>query len=228
MYRKHIYWVDDPEEAEAVIKSRGIDVFRVKKAVCIPLAENFELGVIPPETWSEYQFCRRQYSWYHQSQYAGMTLIISSIELPGIRAASKLLITDYPQLTPPDPGLRDIEDLAGHPEFKKMTPPAWNRINDAESSTWFKVMKIEGIEPDALLEYHSANHANFIHPKFFIKNSDGPTPCSIGPTSRVCSSCLELFNIIGSAYDRKLVIPCPGAVRFAGLKKNKYYKVVTL
>ena len=32
--------------------------------------------------------------------------------------------------------------------------------------------------------------------------------------------------IIGSQFKKKLVVPCPGAVLFAGMAPNRYYEVV--
>ena len=55
---------------------------------------------------------------------------------------------------------------------------------------------------------HCANHANFIEPEYYIKDEE-PIPYSIGKTTHICSACLEFFNIIGSKWKKKLVVPCP-------------------
>jgi hypothetical protein len=86
-------------------------------------------------------------------------------------------------------------------------------------------MGIRGITYDELFIYHCANHANFLDPEFFIESIDGPIPYSIGSTKQVCSACLEFFNIIGEEFKKKFVIPCPGAVLFAGMVVNQYYLI---
>jgi hypothetical protein len=50
----------------------------------------------------------------------------------------------------------------------------------------------------------------------------------IGKTKEVCSACLEFFNIIGGNFRKKFVVPCPGAVLFAGMSVNQYYQVETI
>jgi hypothetical protein len=77
-----------------------------------------------------------------------------------------------------------------------------------------------------LFAWHCANHANFIEPIYYLETDQGPAPYSIARTKFVCSACLELFNIIGADWKRKLVVPCPGAALFAGMATNRYYEVV--
>ncbi len=62
----------------------------------------------------------------------------------------------------------------------------------------------------------------------FIDSEEGPVPYSIGTTKQVCSACLEFFNIIGANFRKKLVVPCPGAVLYAGMSVNTYYEVKTI
>lgn len=52
------------------------------------------------------------------------------------------------------------------------------------------------------------------------------TPLSKRISNGICSACLEFFNIIGSRLVKKLVVPGPGAVLFAGMAPNRYYEVV--
>jgi len=75
---------------------------------------------------------------------------------------------------------------------------------------------------------HCANHANFIEPRFFYKSDiNGISPYTIDHTKRICSACLEFYNIIGEYFKKKYVVPCPGSVLFAGMKVNSYYEVET-
>ncbi|MEJ2522914.1 MAG: hypothetical protein P8080_08555, partial [Gammaproteobacteria bacterium] len=52
-------------------------------------------------------------------------------------------------------------------------------------------------------------------------------PYSIGRTGEICSACLEFFNVIGGRFRNKLVVPCPGAVIYAGLPVNRYIEVLS-
>ena len=83
----------------------------------------------------------------------------------------------------------------------------------------------EPFDFDKIFMSHSANHANFLDPKFFVQLNGAPAPYSIADSLRVCSSCLELFNILGGQWPVKYVIPCIGAVQFAHLPLNRYLRV---
>jgi hypothetical protein len=72
---------------------------------------------------------------------------------------------------------------------------------------------------------HSANHSNFLDPKFFIKLDGLIVPYSIADSLHVCSSCLEFFNVLGSEWLVKYVVPCIGAVLFGRLPIDRYFKV---
>ncbi len=71
-----------------------------------------------------------------------------------------------------------------------------------------------------------ANHSNFIDPRYYLEEEGKIIPYSISPHSiEVCSSCAEYFDIVGSKYKTKLVVPCVGAVLYAGMAADRYYKV---
>jgi hypothetical protein len=78
---------------------------------------------------------------------------------------------------------------------------------------------------DFLYLSHTANHANFIKPHFFIQENQSIIPYSIDRSAHLCSCCLELFQVLGTQYQKKLVAPCPGATIFARLKPNRYLLV---
>lgn len=69
------------------------------------------------------------------------------------------------------------------------------------------------------------NHANFINPHFFVEDEGGVIPYSIDKSAHLCSCCVELFQVLGGEFHRKLVAPCPGATIFARLKPNRYLLV---
>ena len=72
---------------------------------------------------------------------------------------------------------------------------------------------------------HTANHGNFINPHFFIEDGGSVIPYSIDRSAHLCSSCVELFNILGVQFKKKLVAPCPGASLFARLEPDAYLLV---
>jgi hypothetical protein len=59
-----------------------------------------------------------------------------------------------------------------------------------------------------------------------LANQNGiMAPYSIADSIHVCSSCLEFFNILGSQWPVKYVVPCIGAVQFARLSMDHYFEV---
>jgi hypothetical protein len=78
---------------------------------------------------------------------------------------------------------------------------------------------------DFLYLSHTANHANFIKPQFFIQDSEEIVPYSIDKSAHLCSCCIELFGVLGGEYKKKLVSPCPGATIFARLEPDRYLLV---
>lgn len=233
MYRKHVYWLT-PEQTARIrhdLAADGRDVFVVRKAVCIPLSEQTDIGLIPPEAWAEYQLCRRQLSWYAGSRFAGRTLLVSSSSLVDFGLVPEVIIQEAPEFVPPRfPRREDLPALIRSPKYRLSRPPGWNLSDPADRNTlqnWLKVMGRAEADLDELFLVHSANHANFLEPDYFVTTENGPAPYSVGRTAEVCSSCLEFFNIIGAESPEKLVRPCPGAVLFARLTADRYYRVFT-
>ncbi|MBU2549996.1 MAG: hypothetical protein KKB20_16410 [Proteobacteria bacterium] len=230
---KYVYWLP-PAEARRLgrrLETEGLDVFEVNKAVCIPLSEKHEVALVPPNAWSEYRFCRRQLSWYQGSPFRGLTLLVSTIEPPGAGLRPETVIRARTDFKPPRlPGADDLPGLTARPGYRRSRPKAWEDIHSedpAQLEQWLKVMGLSDIRFEDLFRYHCANHANFIDPVWHVGSGNGKEPYSIAGTARVCSACLEFYNLIGRNWPRKWVVPCPGAVRFAGLAGNVYYEVVS-
>jgi len=78
---------------------------------------------------------------------------------------------------------------------------------------------------DSLFLTHTATHANFINPRFFIESDSHIIPYSIDRSANLCSCCLELFQIVGERWRKKLIAPCAGAVIFSRLPKDRYLLV---
>lgn len=232
-YMRFTYWMGKSKfnELQNILNKKNVEIYETKKAVCLPLSKSIEIGYVAPHAWSNFDICRRQLSWYENSRYTGQFLVISQSNLYsyGIDLKPSTVISKVSRPKKNEaPTKEKINQLAQKEIFKKLCPTLFKDIGNVEDnikSRWLKVMGIRGITYDELFIYHCANHANFLEPEYFIESPEGPVPYSIGPTKQVCSACLEFFNIIGEKFKRKWVIPCPGAVLFAGMVVNQYYLV---
>jgi hypothetical protein len=228
-YRKHVYWLS--EEKFAVIKrdleASGIEPHRAKKAVCVPLAWDIEVGYVPAGSWDRYGLCKRQLSWHAQSPYAGKVLLVSSRPIDGLEPTC--VITERKRFKPPRlPNEGEKQALLERPSYKDSRPQVWEDIaaeGPEQQERWMRVMGIRGKTFAELFIGHCATHANFIAPHFYVEEDGLRVPYSLGKTLEICSACLEYYGIIGDQHRRKLVVPCPGAVLFAGLAVNRYYEV---
>jgi len=236
MYEKYSYWMSlpDVEQVRETADKMGIKVFNAKKAVCVPLSRKIRLGIVDPGTWSSFDICKRQLSWYGVSQHGGQFLVISDVALTeyGIEAQPETIITESTFKPDSVPGKDQsaIERLSRHPLFVKACPETFCDIGGMDTDQqdrWMKIMGVRGISYEDLFVIHCANHSNFITPEYYTETTDGIAPYSIGKTNRSCSACLQFFNIIGKKFKTKYVVPCPGAVLFAGLRVNRYYKVTS-
>jgi hypothetical protein len=201
-----------------------------KKAVCVPLSKKIEIGFVPRDGWNKYALCRRQLTWFSPAvRYYGQILVISSRRIEEIDADPDVIICERKLKRPKPPDRTQQLCLIERESYQTVRPEAWEEIGEEDSELqerWLKVMGVRGITYKELFITHCANHANFIEPAHFIEEGNGPVPYSIAKTTHICSACLEFFNIIGSQFKKKLVIPCPGAVLFAGMAPNRYYEVV--
>ena len=140
------------------------------------------------------------------------------------------IITRDSKFRPPGlPGREEQLALIRRKSYQDARPPEWENIDDDDPEfhdMWLKMVEVRGSSYEELFITHCANHANFIEPVYFIEEQDGPVPFSINRSSYICSTCLEFFNIIGHRFKKKLVVPCPGAVLFAGMAPNRYYEVI--
>jgi len=201
-----------------------------RKAICVPLARSIEIGFVPRDGWERYSLCRRQLSWFNDScPYYGQVLVVSSKRIDEIDREPAVVIRECkfrPAGLPDRSGqLRLIE----RDSYRKVRPEAWEDIDGEDPDVqerWLKIMGIRGVSYRELFTTHCANHANFIEPVHFVTEDGQAVPYSIARTTHVCSACLEFFNILGSRFRKKRVVPCPGAVLFAGMAPNRYYEVM--
>jgi len=214
----------EQELREELIKGK-IKVKKGKSLMCPGLDEISKVISVGPEVWDG--TCHRQGSWYRESEKNGQYLIISSLELSDFESHKEAIITKSDFSPPVLATVNEMEEMVKDEEFKPLIPQDWNIISDLEKRIWIRWARRSGSDADwaTLFLTHTANHANFIKPRFFIEENGQRIPYSIHISANLCSCCLELFQVIGDNYPKKLVSPCAGAVIFSRLPKDKYLLV---
>jgi len=193
--------------------------------MCPGLDEISKIISVGPEVWDG--TCHRQGSWYRESKKRGQYLIISSLELDDFEPYKEAIITRS-DFSPPFLATVDqMQEMVKDEDFKPLIPYDWNIISDLEKRIWIRWARRSGSNADwdTLFLTHTANHANFIKPRFFIEEHGQKIPYSIHTSANLCSCCLELFQVIDGNYAKKFVSPCAGAVIFSRLPKDKYLLV---
>jgi hypothetical protein len=194
---------------------------------CRVLRASRQVSYVSPPAW--YGFCRRRTSWYWESEKAGQHLIVSNTPLDHLYIGNPIVLSESSFEPDRLPSSDEIAQLVKSQEYQKRKPKAWDQVELIDKDfyqTWFeRHRENEPFDFDKIFMSHSANHANFLDPKFFVKLNGAPAPYSIADTLRVCSSCLEFFNILGGQWKIKYVTPCIGAVMFARLPADRYLEV---
>lgn len=228
VFMKHIYWLTKEDEARLreELAGQGIEMVSAKGVVCRPLDGVDEISSVAPEVWN--QTCSRQGSWYRASEKNGLYLVISSSELVGYEDKKAATITESDFDPPRLARLEEKKAMIRDPQFAGQVPSQWKEANDTEKRIflrWARRLGSEAKNFEDLHLSHTANHANFIRPHFFVKEKERIIPYSIDRTAHLCSCCLELFQVLGTQYEKKLVAPCPGATIFGRRKPNRYLLV---
>ena len=206
--------------------SQHLKVMPAKGVPCKPLNKNNMISVIEPEDWNK--VCARQGSWYRSSKKSGLYLVVSSVELKGYEEKKESFITLSDFILTESITVKEKEEMAENPEFLESVPREWKEIEEMEKKITLKWARRFGSKVkdyDLLFLSHTANHSNFITPRFYIKHNQEIIPYSIDKSANLCSCCLELFQIIGCGFSKKLVSPCTGAVLYARLKPDQYMMV---
>lgn len=227
-YIKHVYWLNGEEEdrLRRELINRNIRLKSAKGIVCTPLDVVNKISSVAPSVWSD--TCKRQGSWYRRSGKNGLYLIVSSFPLEDYRDKRQAVITESDFVPPRLATVEDKEALLRTPLLKKKIPPEWAHIEELEKRIYLRWAGRLGSHVERygfLYLSHTANHANFITPRFFVRDGKGIIPYSIDRSAHLCSCCAELFQILGGEYPKKLVAPCPGATIFARLKPDRYLLV---
>jgi len=228
-YEKFCYW-SNQKELEGIrenLKHGEITMVEEAHIPCRALRSSLEIGLVLPSAWQG--FCNRRTSWYGSSEKAGRFLVVSNRPLPISGHGHSILIRESNFKPDRLPVFEEIREMAKSRSFQKKKPSIWDKIDPSEKvfyRRWFE--RFGGKEPfdfEEMLMYHSANHANFLDPRFFILLEAGKAPYSIADSLHTCSSCLEFFNILGGEWPLKYVTACSGAVRYARLPQDQYFSV---
>jgi hypothetical protein len=228
-YEKFCYWLNQ-KELEGIRENLEHGKITVPEEAHIPcraLRSSLEIGLVLPSAWQG--FCKRRTSWYGSSKKAGRFLVVSNRPLPISGDGHSILIRESNFKPDHLPVYEEIREMAKSGSFQKKKPSIWDKIDPSEKDfyrRWFE--RFGGKEPsdfEEMLTYHSANHANFLDPRFFILLEAGKAPYSIADSLHTCSSCLEFFNILGGEWPLKYVTACSGAVQFARLPRDQYFSV---
>ena len=227
-YEKFTYWLagSEVERLSEALLERNIRIKTAKSVVCTPLDILNKISVVKPETWNE--LCGRQGSWYRESDRAGRYLVVSSFDLSEFGYHLNTRIQPSRFRLPRVAATEELEQLVSSEAYRSAVPEEWSRVSERERRRWLSWLGKAGIhEPfEQLFLNHSANHSNFLAPAFYLEEQGDVVPYSIAPSSHLCSCCLELYNVIGTRFTKKLVSPCLGAVTFARLQANRYLQVV--
>ena len=211
------------------LEEKEIELLDEARIPCRVLRESINIAFLAPPAWNG--FCKRRTSWFRKSKMAGKFLIVSSspLDLPDLENPIIVVESNFK----PDrfPSCEEISQLIQSKEYQTRKPPEWDKPDPLERDfyqRWFERNRVnEPFDFEKILMSHSANHANFLDPKYSINLNGSIVPYSIADSIHVCSSCLEFFNILGDQWPVKYVLPCIGAVKFAGLPMDHYFEVKT-
>jgi hypothetical protein len=230
VYHKFCFWVDlgGLKKVRNTFEKKGIQLEDEARIPCRLLKASREIGYLAPPVWSG-GFCKRRTSWYRKSDETGKFLVVSSVPLDHLDIGNPIIITELDFNPERFPSPEEIIQLMKSREFHTRKPHEWDKVDPVEKEfyqRWHERYRPDTpFDFDEIFSYHSANHANFIDPEFFIRLNDRKVPYSIADSIHVCSSCLEFFNIIGEQWPVKYVVPCIGAVQFAHLPMDRYFEV---
>jgi len=227
-YIKHVYWITGEEERKLrdELMAQGRKLKSAKGIVCTPLDPVNKIASVAPEVWDD--TCSRQGSWYRHSKKNGLYLVISSFELEDYRDKREAVITVSDFVPPRLATDEDKKALVQDPCLREGMPAEWRHVENIEKRIYLRWARRLGSKVenyDFLYLSHTANHANFIHPRLFVEDGKDIIPYSIDRSAHLCSCCLELFQVLGARYQKKMVAPCPGATIFARLKPDRYLQV---
>jgi hypothetical protein len=226
--RRFAYWIDRNELGaleEALRGERGVRLTPVKSIPCRGFHELMDVSYVAPGEWDK--VCRRQGGWYRGSSRCGQYLALAPYPLDQLSHRVEALI-EPSEFRPPR--LPDVEEVAALARTAAGdTPDGWDDPDERERAYWDRLLARtgSGLRLEDVLAFHTANHMNFVAPRFYTESEESPRPIpySIGDTAHVCSACVELFGILGAGFPVRYVVPCPGFVAYCGAPADAYLRV---
>ena len=230
-YSKNIYWLPHSEfvKFESDVKSTELELKPARKTSCGTLnAKGKSVRYASPKIFNG--LCKRQGSWYRESNKAGSYLVVSEEKLPEKYNQFLDAIITGTDFSPQSlPGQSGIQRLVDSKEYQNQRPDDWENKTFKEALMYKIMFTLTGFWGfgDNINKHwnnHRANHANFLTHQYTTNIDDESIPYSVTDNDGVCSSCVEFFNIIDQD-SRKMVKACPGAVYFSSVEAKKYYDV---
>jgi hypothetical protein len=228
-YKKFCYWIDSHglKRVREDIEQKGEELDDETRIPCRVLRSSKDIGYLVPPAWDG--FCKRRTSWYRKSNKAGKFLVVSNTSLDHLDIGNPIIIKESNFKPEHLPSYEEVLQLIKSEKYQDLKPDVWEKVDPLDKEfyqRWYERHQPQELfDFDKIFEHHSANHANFIDPKFLTQRDGIKAPYSIADSIHVCSSCLEFFNILGEQWSVKYVVPCIGAVQFAHLPLNRYFEV---
>jgi len=228
-YKKLCYWFDSHnlKKVRENIEQKGEELDDEVRIPCRVLRLSKDIGYLAPPAWDG--FCNRRTSWYRRSNKAGRFLVVSNTSLDHLDIGNPIIIEESNFKPAYLPSYEEVLQLVKSEEYQRLKPDVWEKIDPLDKEffrRWFERHRPKELfDFDKIFAHHSANHANFIDPKFSLNTNREEAPYSISDSIHVCSSCLEFFNILGEQWPIKYVVPCIGAVQFGHLPMDQYFEV---
>ena len=230
-FTRYLYWFDKDQldQIKSTLKQQGIKIGRALKTPCEVLkARDNKVFVAAPEVWNV--LCKRQGSWYRESDKLGQYMLMSEQRLPAKfdqYLEAELSESDF---QPSDlPAKQELKQLVEDAAYQDNKPVEWENKGIKDSLLFKSFFTITGFwgwgdNLNKVWLNHRANHANFLAKRFTTQIDGEAVPYTVSENDSVCSSCVEFFNVLEKGQ-RKLVRSCPGAITFGGVKRKVYYDV---
>jgi hypothetical protein len=230
-WQLYIYWIGEADLswARETLAVLGMRVKDVKITPCQTMKASADTVLVASPAVFD-GICRRQGSWYRASHRSNQTLLVSGTRLEGGLETFLDAVVSETDFAPANfPSEEVIVALAETSDYQMNKPPEWELIGLKDAIKQKVLFTLTGFwkRGDSLKKHwpkQCASHANFLASRFTTELDGEDVPYSVSNSVGICSSCVESFNII-TQDSRKLVAPCPGAVRFGGAKVDVYLDV---
>ena len=226
-YRKFIHWLDPEAHGQAIgeLQRDKKRVHRARHQPCEALYARRERVLVAPEVWD--RRCLRQGSWYRASDRRGQYLLVGNAPEDGFPLWGTVTLEPFepPRLATDGDVVRMLEEAP----LAEALPEGWGLFTawEAQAVRTYLHAAEQDRSLQAVFAYYTANHVNFIRPAFHVAEPGRPViPYSIQGTTLVCSACVEVFGILGSAYPVKYLAPCPG-LKYVRHAPGEYLRVTS-